>query len=149
VPAPAVAATTSIASSPHVALGIPKDNDDSDDILIDERAYVISFSTKREVANWVAWRLDEHDLGDAGRVQSVTLLRERSCCAVAEAATRAGDQYVLRLAHVRSRWFGGGQIVSKLRSRFEIPSTVFLRRGDRVLFRDAHGRKVAAWRARR
>ncbi|MGO8993892.1 MAG: DNA/RNA non-specific endonuclease [Polyangiaceae bacterium] len=56
-----------LSASPHLALGIPKDSDDSDDLLIDERAYVVSYNPKREVANWVAWRLDEHDLGAVER----------------------------------------------------------------------------------
>jgi endonuclease G len=65
VPSPAPAVST-LASSPHVALGIPKDADDSDDLLMDERAYVVSYNPKREAANWVAW-LDERDLGDTDR----------------------------------------------------------------------------------
>ena len=65
--APAPPAPTTLSASPHVALGIPKDGDDTDDLLIDERAYVVSYNPRREVANWVAWRLLDRDLGDADR----------------------------------------------------------------------------------
>ena len=66
-PSPAPTATKPLSVSLHLALGIPRDADDSNDLLIDERAYVVSYDPKREVANWVAWRLDEHDLGDVDR----------------------------------------------------------------------------------
>src|SRR3954468_22396170 len=65
--APIAPSPNALAASPHLALGIPRDADDSDDLLIDEHAYVVSFNPKSKVANWVAWRLDEHDFGDADR----------------------------------------------------------------------------------
>ena len=55
----ASAASTSV----HVTLGIPKDSDDSDDYLIDKGIYVLSYNSERNLANWVAWRLDATDLG--------------------------------------------------------------------------------------
>ena len=48
-----------IASSVHVALGVPTDADASDDYLMDERAFVLSYNPKRRVPNWVAWELSD------------------------------------------------------------------------------------------
>jgi endonuclease G len=56
-----------IADSIHVALGIPKDGDDSDDYLMDKGEYVLSYNPRLEVPNWVAWRLVREDLGPAPR----------------------------------------------------------------------------------
>jgi endonuclease G len=52
-----------IAGSVHVALGIPRDADASDDHYLDEQAYVLSYSPTKRVPNWVAWRLDQGYLG--------------------------------------------------------------------------------------
>ena len=51
----------------HLALGVPRDADPSDDHLLDERAYVLSYNPNKRVANWAAWRLDASYLGHAGR----------------------------------------------------------------------------------
>lgn len=48
-------------------MGIPSDGDPSDDYLIDERAYFVSYNPVRRVPNWVAWRLDRSYLGHAAR----------------------------------------------------------------------------------
>jgi endonuclease G len=53
--------------SPHVLLGAPGDGDPSDDVLLDHRQFVLSYHPARHVANWVAWRLDHDDLGQAPR----------------------------------------------------------------------------------
>jgi endonuclease G len=51
----------------QVALGIPTDGDPSDDVVIDERYFVLSYNPRLRVANWVSWRLVEADLGPAPR----------------------------------------------------------------------------------
>jgi endonuclease G len=66
-PPPPPPAPRTIADSPHVMLGIPKDGDDSDDYLLDKGELVISYNAKSNVANWVAWRLVKDDLGKAPR----------------------------------------------------------------------------------
>lgn len=60
-------ASTDFAASVHLALGIPTDADPSDDHLLDERAYVVSYSPIKHVPNWVAWRLDRSNLGHVKR----------------------------------------------------------------------------------
>jgi endonuclease G len=50
-----------------VALGVPTDADPSDDVLLDEQAYVVSYNPKRNGPNWVAWQLDRSDLGTVHR----------------------------------------------------------------------------------
>jgi endonuclease G len=66
-PAPPLAPPAPVASSPHVALGVPVDADPSDDLVMDRGAYVVSYNPRRNVASWVAWRLDENDLGHEHR----------------------------------------------------------------------------------
>ena len=56
-----------IASSIHVALGVPRDSDGSDDHFLDEQAFVLSYNPKKRVPNWVAWRLDRSYFGSVGR----------------------------------------------------------------------------------
>lgn len=48
-------------------LGIPTDGDPSDEVLLDRREYVLSYSEERHAANWVAWRVRSEDLGDWDR----------------------------------------------------------------------------------
>ena len=55
------------ASSPHVTLGVPTDADPSDDILLDKRTFVLSYSPTKLNPNWVAWKLDRSHLGDVRR----------------------------------------------------------------------------------
>jgi DNA/RNA endonuclease G (NUC1) len=55
------------ASNVHLALGIPRDADPSDDYLLDERSYVVSYSAHKREPNWVAWRLDSSYLGHVKR----------------------------------------------------------------------------------
>ena len=61
------AASADFTHNVHLALGIPKDADSSDDHLLDERAYVVSYSPVKRVPNWVAWRLDRSNLGHVKR----------------------------------------------------------------------------------
>jgi endonuclease G len=51
----------------HLPLGIPTDRDPSDDRLLDERSFVVSYSATKRVPNWVAWRLDRSYLGHVRR----------------------------------------------------------------------------------
>ncbi len=60
-------ASADFTNNVHLALGIPKDADPSDDHLLDERAYVVSYSPVKRVPNWVAWRLDRSNLGHVKR----------------------------------------------------------------------------------
>jgi endonuclease G len=56
-----------VQNSEHVALGVPKDGDPSDDYLLDEREFVVSYNARLNAPNWVAWRLESSDLGHASR----------------------------------------------------------------------------------
>jgi len=56
-----------IARSVHVALGVPRDADPSDDLYLDERAFVVSYNPEKHIPNWVAWRLDRSDFGATRR----------------------------------------------------------------------------------
>ena len=51
----------------HLPLGVPSDADSSDDHLLDEHAFVLSYSREKRVPNWVAWRLDRSYLGHVRR----------------------------------------------------------------------------------
>jgi len=57
----------SISGSIHVALGTPRDADQSDEYFLDQRAFVLSYSPEKRVPNWVAWRLDRQHLGHVKR----------------------------------------------------------------------------------
>jgi endonuclease G len=61
------AARASDLASVHLTLGIPRDADPSDDQLLDEHSFVVSYSPTKRVPNWVAWRLDRSYLGHAKR----------------------------------------------------------------------------------
>lgn len=50
-----------------MALGLPTDSDPSDDLLLDEREFVLSYNPARLDPNWVAWRLDARYLGHVHR----------------------------------------------------------------------------------
>jgi endonuclease G len=69
-PAPSAGnATTAQAASLalHLPLGVPTDLDPSDDRLLDEHSFVVSYSPVKHVPNWVAWRLDRSYLGHVRR----------------------------------------------------------------------------------
>jgi endonuclease G len=61
------ASANAIAASPHVVLGLPVDVDPRDDLLLDEREYVVSYNPEKLAPNWCAWRLDRSYLGHARR----------------------------------------------------------------------------------
>lgn len=46
---------------------MPTDADPSDDLILDERDFVVSFNPKRKDPNWVAWQLDSSYLGTVRR----------------------------------------------------------------------------------
>lgn len=56
-----------IGTSAHVALGVPRDGDPSDDVLVDEHEYVLSYNPTLHVPNWVAWKLEGADIGHVHR----------------------------------------------------------------------------------
>ena len=56
-----------IVGSVHVALGLPKDSDGSDDVILDHGYFVLSYNPRLRDANWVSWRLAASDLGPAQR----------------------------------------------------------------------------------
>jgi endonuclease G, mitochondrial len=68
VPSAGNAVTAQAASlGVHLALGVPTDLDPSDDHLLDEHSFVLSYSPVKHVPNWVAWRLDRSYLGHVRR----------------------------------------------------------------------------------
>jgi endonuclease G len=66
-PRSAARAPGSVEQSPHVTLGVPTDRDSSDDYLMDEQEYVLSYNPERRGPNWVSWKLDASDLGHVPR----------------------------------------------------------------------------------
>jgi endonuclease G len=56
-----------IESSIHVALGVPKDADDSDDWLMDKEFFIVSYNHRLNAPNWVAWNLSDRYLGVSPR----------------------------------------------------------------------------------
>jgi len=66
-PPGSAAPTSDPPSSVHLALGVPRDADASDDRLLDEHSFVVSYSPVKRVPNWVAWRLDRSYLGHVKR----------------------------------------------------------------------------------
>ena len=57
----------SVLSSEHVPFGTPMDADPSDDYLMDKGTYMLSYNPRRNVANWVGWRVTASDLGSVDR----------------------------------------------------------------------------------
>jgi endonuclease G, mitochondrial len=53
--------------SVHLALGIPRDKDPSDDTLMVKPQYALSYNASRNVANWVSWNLNGSHFGNAPR----------------------------------------------------------------------------------
>jgi len=51
----------------HVYLGLPRDDDPSDDLIIKRQQYVVSFNPDKLVANWVAWQINDTWYGDVSR----------------------------------------------------------------------------------
>jgi endonuclease G len=58
------------ATNIHVVLGVPHDADDSDDALLDETAFLVSYNPRLRAPNWVAWRLEAADIGSVRRHNS-------------------------------------------------------------------------------
>ena len=51
----------------HLALGVPKDADPSDDLLLVKPEWVASYNPRRNEPNWVGWRLVGSDFGATRR----------------------------------------------------------------------------------
>ncbi|HEX3074772.1 MAG TPA: DNA/RNA non-specific endonuclease, partial [Ignavibacteriales bacterium] len=51
----------------NAALGIPRDNDSSDDYLIYRPQYVVSYNRLKNDPNWVSWNLNAEWYGDVPR----------------------------------------------------------------------------------
>ena len=51
----------------HLPLGVPVDKDPSDDRILDEHSFVISYSPTKREPNWVGWRLDRSYFGHVKR----------------------------------------------------------------------------------
>lgn len=80
----------------NAALGIPVDDDPSDDILLDKRGFTISYNGVRNVPNWVAWRLVAGDLGQVERQESF-----RSDAALPSNVLRVSDNDYLSVDYQR------------------------------------------------
>ncbi|HEX2787567.1 MAG TPA: DNA/RNA non-specific endonuclease [Ignavibacteria bacterium] len=61
----------------HVVMGIPTDNDNSDDYIITRDQYVLSYNQNKNVSNWACWNLNEDWFGDAPR-HSGSFFRDNS-----------------------------------------------------------------------
>jgi endonuclease G len=59
-----------LAASSQTALGVPVDDDASDDYVMDKGEYVVSYNHERNVPNWVSWKIDASDLGSTDRASS-------------------------------------------------------------------------------
>ncbi len=55
-----------------IAFGAPVASDDRPSVLIRRPQYTVSYNTKLNVANWVAWNLNASQFGDAPRSSSFT-----------------------------------------------------------------------------
>jgi len=53
--------------SPHLALGIPADDDAANDYLLRRPQYVLSYNKDQNIANWVSWELNAGWYGDTPR----------------------------------------------------------------------------------
>jgi len=51
----------------NVTMGIPVDNDSTDDYIIMRPQYVLSYNPQKNVANWVSWNLNSSWYGDVPR----------------------------------------------------------------------------------
>lgn len=69
-PAPPSSPPPWVQASRHLALGLPRDADPNDETLLDRGELVVSYDTRRNAANWVAWQLTATDLGSAKRTSS-------------------------------------------------------------------------------
>jgi endonuclease G len=54
----------------HLALGLPTDADAQDELLLDRGEFIVSYSPELNTPNWVAWRLNQQDLGRIERGSS-------------------------------------------------------------------------------
>jgi len=54
----------------HLPLGVPKDDDSSDDLRLEKSGFVVSYNAERGGPNWVGWRLVAGDLGGITRQET-------------------------------------------------------------------------------
>jgi len=54
-------------ASVHLGLGVPTDDDPSDDYVMRKPQYALSYNADRNVANWVSWQINAGWFGDAPR----------------------------------------------------------------------------------
>lgn len=64
---PVGSAASAIVSLNQVALGLPFDQDPSNDYLMDKSEYVLSYNPDKRVSNWVSWEVDMSWLGHERR----------------------------------------------------------------------------------
>lgn len=56
-------------ASIHLAMGVPTDDSPDDEYLMRKPQYALSYNSKRNVANWVSWELNESWFGSAPRLK--------------------------------------------------------------------------------
>src|SRR6478672_6135006 len=56
-----IEARKKLVASSQTALGLPVDDDASDDYVMDKGEYVVSYNHVRNVPNWVSWKIDASD----------------------------------------------------------------------------------------
>lgn len=61
------AGATAGGESVHLALGVPADDDASDDHLMRKPQYALSYNADENVANWVSWQIEAGWFGDVQR----------------------------------------------------------------------------------
>jgi len=61
------AAAIQIFENVNVTMGIPVNNDSTDDYIIMRPQYVLSYNPQKNVANWVSWNLNSSWYGDVPR----------------------------------------------------------------------------------
>ncbi len=57
-------------TSPHLLLGAPVDATPADDYVMAKAQYALSYNNPKRVPNWVAWRVQASDIGNANRTNT-------------------------------------------------------------------------------
>jgi endonuclease G len=57
-------------TSPHLMLGTPVDATPADDFVMTKVQYALSYNNPKRVPNWVSWKVQASDLGNAARTNS-------------------------------------------------------------------------------
>jgi endonuclease G len=106
--APPTATAQGTSGSVHLALGAPTRAASDDDYLIIKPQYALSYSAKRNVANWVSWNLDASYFGPAPRHKGKFL---------SDASLPAGDYHVQDRDYAGSGFDRGHMVRSEERTR--------------------------------